>query len=75
MAKVTVIKENKKESVKEIDTPIVVEVNEKSANQVLDTETDEIRFLRNLYRIQNDGAFGTHLNKEINDRIDFLKKK
>lgn len=34
----------------------------------------EVDFLKRIYAIQNDGCFGTHLNKEILDRIEQLKK-
>lgn len=57
------------------EEPIVVVVKKESPNQVLDTESDEIRFLRTVLRVQNEGGFGTHLNGLVNERIEKLKTK
>lgn len=32
-------------------------------------DSEEVLFLKKLYRVQNDGGFGIHLNQMINERI------
>jgi hypothetical protein len=37
-------------------------------------DSDEVSFLKLLYRVQNDGGFGKHLNELIENRIKELQK-
>ena len=63
-----------------VTEPTVVEetkVQEVVAEKEIPTipDTEEVAFLKRIYRIQNDGCFGTHLNSEILDRINQLQSK
>lgn len=62
------------QEIKEVE-PVVEKEVQKTQDAPLSKESDEIAFLRNLYRVQNDGGFGIHLNSIINDRIEYLKSK
>lgn len=63
------------------ETPVqIIDVPEET-EQVLETpevkeikDTDEVSFLKLLYRVQNDGGFGRHLNEMIENRIKELQK-
>ncbi len=62
-------------------TETVTEVNEETVVDVLPSQeppkipdSEEVDFLKKILRIQNEGGFGTHLNKTILERIEQLKK-
>jgi hypothetical protein len=58
------------ETVTETENEIVV-----TTESIVPNDTEEVEFLKRIYRIQNDGGFGTHLNGEIEERIKKLQGK
>lgn len=58
--------------VPERDTPVVNTPKKKS---IVGDINEQIEFLKRIYRIQNEGGFGVHLNAEILAQIDKLENK
>jgi hypothetical protein len=65
------------EVIEEVSAPVAPEtvVEVVVSEPVKVPEMDEVKFLKKLYAIQNEGKFGTHLNQFINDRIAYLQSK
>lgn len=81
MAKIKSDKDTEK--IQDVLEPVVEQVTEEavfgyvpeSAKEQTPEDSEEISFLKRIYRIQNDGGFGTHLNREIEERIKKLQGK
>jgi hypothetical protein len=65
------------EVIEEVSVPVATEtvIDVVVSAPVKAPEMDEVKFLKKLYAIQNEGKFGTHLNQFINDRIAYLQNK
>ena len=71
----SVLKEETQTSIEDKKDDLLVEpALEKLSESILSKEKEqEVAFLEMLYRMQNDGGFGTHLNGILTERINKLK--